>query len=81
MRPVIYYVEHLVKDMDETKTFSRALISLIKYNNPKTIMHPILVFVLEVLWVNLATWQRGPKPAFGTMRDSRNSSSIASSFA
>ncbi|CAL1161537.1 unnamed protein product, partial [Cladocopium goreaui] len=54
MRPVIYYVEHLVKDMDETKTFSRALISFIKYNNPKTIMHPILVFVLEVLWVNLA---------------------------
>ena len=27
MRPVIYYLEHLVKDMDESKTLSRALIS------------------------------------------------------
>jgi hypothetical protein len=57
MRPVIYYLEHLVRDIDETKTFSRALISFVKYNNPKTIMHPILVFVLEVLWKHLASWQ------------------------
>ena len=56
MRPVIYYLEHLVRDTDETKTFSRALISFVKYNNPKTIMHPILVFVLEVLWTHLAPW-------------------------
>jgi len=54
MRPVIYYLEHLVRDMDETKTFSRALISFVKYNNPKTIMHPMLVFVLEILWTHLA---------------------------
>ncbi|CAL1136964.1 unnamed protein product [Cladocopium goreaui] len=54
LRPVIYYLEHLVRDTDETKTFSRALISFVKYNNPKTIMHPILVFVLEVLWTHLA---------------------------
>eukprot|EP00435_Cladocopium_sp_Y103_P003409 s610_g1.t1 len=57
MRPVIYYLEHLVRDTDETKTFSRALISFVKYNNPKTIMHPILVFVLEILWTHLAPWQ------------------------
>lgn len=56
LRPVIYYLEHLVRDTDETKTFSRALISFVKYNNPKTIMHPILVFVLEVLWTHLAPW-------------------------
>jgi hypothetical protein len=57
MRPVIYYLEHLVRDIDETKTFSRALISFVKYNNPKTIMHPMLVFVLEILWTHLASWQ------------------------
>jgi len=54
LRPVIYYCEHLVKDMDETKTFSRALISFVKYDNPKTIMHPMLVFVLDILWEHLA---------------------------
>lgn len=54
MRPVIYYLEHLVTDPDETKTFSRALISFVKYDNPKTIMHPILVFVLDILWTHLA---------------------------
>ena len=27
MRPVIYYLEHLVKDMDESEKLSRALIS------------------------------------------------------
>ena len=53
MRPVIYYCEHLIRDMDETKTFSRALISFVKYNNPKTIMHPMAVFVLEILWTHL----------------------------
>eukprot|EP00435_Cladocopium_sp_Y103_P026044 s3195_g6.t1 len=54
MRPVIYYLEHLVRDTDETKTFSRALISFVKYDNPKTIMHPILVYVLDILWTHLA---------------------------
>ena len=53
---MIYYCEHLVKDMDETKTFSRALISFVKYDNPKTIMHPMLVFVLDILWEHLASW-------------------------
>ena len=58
MRPVIYYLEHLVRATDETKTFSRALISFVKYDNPKTIMHPILVYVLDILWTHLASWQR-----------------------
>eukprot|EP00438_Fugacium_kawagutii_P032806 Skav211943 [mRNA] locus=scaffold1086:734087:740733:- [translate_table: standard] len=40
--------------MDENKTFSRALISFVKYDNPKTIMHPMLVFVLDLIWTNLA---------------------------
>ncbi len=56
LRPVIYYCEHLIKDMDETKTFSRALISFVKYDNPKTIMHPMLVFVLDILWEQLVSW-------------------------
>lgn len=42
--------------MDETKTFSRALISFVKYDNSKTIMHPMLVFVLDILWEHLASW-------------------------
>ena len=36
LRPVIYYCQHLMQDMDEEKTFSRALISFVKYDNPKT---------------------------------------------
>eukprot|EP00438_Fugacium_kawagutii_P033793 Skav218848 [mRNA] locus=scaffold2397:54135:62539:+ [translate_table: standard] len=54
LRPVIYYLKNLVQDMDENKTFSRALISFVKYDNPKTIMHPILVFVLDLIWTHLA---------------------------
>eukprot|EP00438_Fugacium_kawagutii_P018862 Skav221108 [mRNA] locus=scaffold233:48017:51407:+ [translate_table: standard] len=54
LRPVIYYLKHLVEDMDEDKTFSRALISFVKYDNPKTIMHPMLVFVLDLIWTRLA---------------------------
>eukprot|EP00438_Fugacium_kawagutii_P018866 Skav221112 [mRNA] locus=scaffold233:81502:84844:+ [translate_table: standard] len=54
LRPVIYYLKHLVEDMEEDKTFSRALISFVKYDNPKTIMHPMLVFVLDLIWTHLA---------------------------
>ena len=54
LRPVIYYCQHLMQDMDEEKTFSRALISFVKYDNPKTIMHPMLIFVLDILWDQLA---------------------------
>eukprot|EP00438_Fugacium_kawagutii_P006054 Skav218237 [mRNA] locus=scaffold4566:182185:185298:+ [translate_table: standard] len=54
LRPVIYYLKNLVQDMDENETFSRALISFVKYDNPKTIMHPILVFVLDIIWTHLA---------------------------
>ncbi|CAK9034042.1 unnamed protein product [Durusdinium trenchii] len=53
-RPVIYYLEHLLQDMDENKTISRALKSFVKFNHPKTIMHPILTFTLDMLWERLA---------------------------
>jgi len=53
MRPVIYYLEHLVKDMDESKTLSRALISFVKFKHPGIITHPILTFTLDLLWQRL----------------------------
>lgn len=46
-----------MQDMDEEKTFSRALISFVKYDNPKTIMHPMLIFVLDILWDQLVPWR------------------------
>ena len=58
LRPVIYYCQHLMQDMNEEKTFSRALISFVKYDNPKTIMHPMLIFVLDLLWDQLVPWPR-----------------------
>ena len=54
LRPVIYYLEHLVQDPDENKMISRALKSLIRFNHPITIMHPILTFTLDLLWIRLA---------------------------
>ena len=54
LRPVIYYLEHLVQDMDESQMLSRALVSFVKFKHPRTIMHPILTFVLDLLWENLA---------------------------
>ena len=33
---------------------SRALKSFVKFNHPKTIMHPILTFTLDLLWEKLA---------------------------
>lgn len=53
-RPVIYYMQHLVQDMDESRMLSRALISFVKFNHPRTIMHPILTFTLDLLWERLA---------------------------
>ncbi|CAK8996090.1 Retrovirus-related Pol polyprotein from transposon TNT 1-94, partial [Durusdinium trenchii] len=53
-RPVIYYLEHMLQDMDENKMISRALKSLVRFNHPKTIMHPILTFTLDLLWDKLA---------------------------
>jgi len=52
-RPVIYYLEHLLQDMDESKTLSRAMISFVKFQHPATITHPILTFTLDLLWQNL----------------------------
>jgi len=54
MRPVIYYLKHLLQDMDEEKMLSRALISYIRFDHPQTIMHPILAFCLDLLWEKLA---------------------------
>eukprot|EP00435_Cladocopium_sp_Y103_P041624 s702_g11.t1 len=53
-RPVIYYLKHMLQDMDEEKMLSRALISYVHFNHPQTIMHPILAFSLDLLWENLA---------------------------
>ncbi|CAL1155366.1 unnamed protein product [Cladocopium goreaui] len=54
LRPVIYYLKHLLQDMDETQMLSRGLISYIRFNHPQTIMHPILTFSLDLLWDRLA---------------------------
>ena len=54
LRPVIYYLKHLLQDMDETQMLSRALISYVRFNHPQTIMHPILTFSLDLLWDRLA---------------------------
>ena len=47
-RPVIYYLKHLLQDMDEANSLSRALISLVKFKHPKIITHPILTFTLDM---------------------------------
>lgn len=54
LRPVIYYLKHMLQDMDEEKMLSRALISYVRFNHPQTIMHPILAFSLDLLWERLA---------------------------
>lgn len=54
LRPVIYYLKHLLQDMDEEKMLSRALISYVRFDHPQTIMHPILAFSLDLLWDKLA---------------------------
>ncbi|CAL1127382.1 unnamed protein product [Cladocopium goreaui] len=66
LRPVIYYLKHMLQDMDEEQMLSRALISYVRFNHPQpfgracepswepTIMHPILTFSLDLLWEKLA---------------------------
>ena len=54
LRPVIYYLKHMLQDMDEERMLSRALISYVRFNHPQTIMHPILAFSLDLLWERLA---------------------------
>lgn len=54
LRPVIYYLKHMMQDMDEEKMLSRALISYVRFDHPQTIMHPILAFSLDLLWEKLA---------------------------
>lgn len=56
---MIYYLEYLVKDRESPSQqsqsqLSRALVSFVKFKHPRTIMHPILTFVLDLLWENLA---------------------------
>ena len=34
---------------------SRALVSFVKFKHPRTIMHPILTVVLDLLWENLVS--------------------------
>ena len=53
LRPVIYYLKHLLQDMDESKMLSRALISYIRFNHPQTIMHPILVLDSSMVQLEL----------------------------
>ncbi|CAK9021335.1 Retrovirus-related Pol polyprotein from transposon TNT 1-94 [Durusdinium trenchii] len=53
LRPVIYYMEHLLQDMDENQMLSRALLSFMHFKDPKVIVHPILMFVLDLLWEKL----------------------------
>ena len=64
LRPVIYYLKHLLQDMDETKMLSRALISYIRFDHPQTIMHPILAFSLDLLWDKLVPWAKCGGGAF-----------------
>ncbi|CAK9004974.1 unnamed protein product [Durusdinium trenchii] len=54
LRPVIYYMEHLVQDPDETQMISRAFVSFVRFKNPGLIVHPILVFVSDLVWDKLA---------------------------
>eukprot|EP00438_Fugacium_kawagutii_P003756 Skav233319 [mRNA] locus=scaffold3767:250250:260784:- [translate_table: standard] len=56
LRPVIYYVKHLLQDPDEDEMLSRAMISYVRFNHPQTIMHPILTFSLDLLWERMAKW-------------------------
>lgn len=51
---MIYYLKHMLQDMDEEQMLSRALISYVRFNHPQTIMHPILTFSLDLLWEKLA---------------------------
>lgn len=54
LRPVIYYVKHLLQDPDEDEMLSRAMISYVRFNHPQTITHPILTFSLDLLWERMA---------------------------
>eukprot|EP00913_Durusdinium_trenchii_P001988 g1839.t1 len=53
LRPVVYYMEHLLQDTDEEMMVSRALVSFVHFRNPKIIVHPILIFVSDLLWEKL----------------------------
>eukprot|EP00439_Symbiodinium_sp_Y106_P042510 s3805_g5.t1 len=53
LRPVIYYLEHLLQDQDESQMLSRSLKSFIVFRDPRTITHPILVFTLDLIWEKL----------------------------
>ncbi|CAK9064261.1 unnamed protein product [Durusdinium trenchii] len=45
LRPVVYYMEHLLQDPDEDQMISRAFVSFVQFKNPGIIVHPILIFV------------------------------------
>ncbi|CAE7385153.1 unnamed protein product [Symbiodinium natans] len=53
LRPVIYYLEHLLQDQDESQMLSRSMKSFISFKDPRTITHPILVFSLDLIWEKL----------------------------
>ncbi|CAK9038308.1 Retrovirus-related Pol polyprotein from transposon TNT 1-94 [Durusdinium trenchii] len=52
-RPVVYYMEHLLQDPDDEKMISRAFVSFVRFRNPKIIVHPILIFVSDLVWNKL----------------------------
>lgn len=54
LRPVIYYMEHLLQDTDSSQMLSRSWVSFVRFKHPGIIVHPILTFVSDLLWENLA---------------------------
>ncbi|CAK9041035.1 unnamed protein product [Durusdinium trenchii] len=53
LRPVIYYMEHLLQDTDSSQMLSRSWVSFVRFKHPGIIVHPILTFVSDLLWENL----------------------------
>ncbi|CAK9064043.1 unnamed protein product [Durusdinium trenchii] len=53
LRPVVYYMEHLLQDPDEDQMISRAFVSFVQFKNPGIIVHPILIFVSDLVWEKL----------------------------
>ena len=49
--------EHLVQDPDESQMISRAFVSFVHFNNPTFIVHPLLVFVSDLVWAKVVAWK------------------------
>lgn len=53
LRPVVYYMEHLLQNNDDEQMISQAFVSFVQFKNPKIIVHPILIFVSDLVWAKL----------------------------